>query len=183
MKLYVKSDTSYDVWTLVIDFKYLGIDTNSVPKQDTIAASKDLYREINIEYRSNVKQEQQLTTKELDEYESIINEVYNILTYEYGFVIFNNYQSTTYSYYIDFMPTDLNGNRLPERFEIQFRISNHVGSGNFGQINEHYGRKQFILNTHKYSQYDVFVAKIREICGQLCIGDKSSIRDTTLDNF
>lgn len=182
MKWYIKSNTTSAIFTIYVNIVYIGEDVKS-DVNTTIVASEDIDTHVNLEPRPNVSPEQQMNELEFQEYENVINQVLDILVDSFGFHVIEQYQSSTYSYYITFKPVLADGVSGSKNYQIQFRISNHVGSGDFGQVNNILIRKQYVLDTHKYERYDIFIAKIYETCGQLMIADYSSVRDTELDEF
>lgn len=92
------------------------------------------------------------------------------------FDIIRQYQSSkSYSYYVDFYPVTLDGQKLDE-VELIFRFSDHRHKNAVGEFQtEDFMFRSFEVNGQRYkSTYDVMMA-VRHICEDLQKGDYSTV--------
>lgn len=96
---------------------------------DNVAASK-------VVHPKSVKKKYLITEEELVAFNDLVESVCSVI-YAHNFDVIGEGQSgKSYSYYIDFFPTDENGDRWDESIRIKFRLSNHGNKGvNNRQIN------------------------------------------------
>lgn len=171
MKRYIRSNQSTEL-QISLQFRLVSrAQSNLQDVDDQIAASE----QIHIEPRPNIDPNVQIPEELLAVYQKIVNEVNTILFYEYEFYKLDRYQSSTYSYYFNFYPVDLDNKVIRNEIEVQLKISNHRGQGDEGTVNPSLYRIVYIVDDEIFKDSEDFLWKIRATCANLSQGDYTQI--------
>lgn len=135
-------------------------------------------RRIALKSRSNLKDEWQLTSQQINDLNSFLTTVVGIIESR-GFDVIDDYQSPmSYSYYIQFRPRNQYTDET-FRLDVKFRLSDHKLSDAI-QVsrNSEADTKQVIFRSYvvegvKQKSITDVIHTINDICNHLAVGDYS----------
>ena len=140
-----------------------------------------------ISHPKNVKKKLLLDSQQFAEYSDLVESVVSIIAH-FNFDIVDEKQSKkSYSYYVDFFPTDENGDRWDESVRIRFRISNHANEGVDNQdipfmLAHRFEKGESMIYTKSFSVGSVdyptrwsVMQAVKHICTELKMGNYSSV--------
>lgn len=147
-----------------------------------------------VRHPQSVKKRYLYSDQQLADFNDLVDSVYSVIDH-FDFDIVDEGQSKkSYSYYIDFFPTDQNSDRWDDSIQIKFRLSNHSNRGadnkssNTSNRGQNKGRdesdkpmiyvKSFMLGSKQYPGQFAIMQAVKKICISLKAGDY-----TVLDNY
>lgn len=144
------------------------------PEFSNVAASR-------VTHPKSIKRKFKYSEQQLADFNDLVESVISVINY-YQFEIINEIQShKSYAYYIEFIPTDDNGDKWDESICIKFRLADHSNLGaESSQLKQRVPNannhkitfvKSFCIGSRQYPGPMSVVVAVRNICKHLKNGD------------
>ena len=158
---------------ITIDAKYSLVIEVAFNDVSVVADRNNRKWEADIEYRTPKGDVIELSLEQVAAYRDWVTNVLSVIN-SYQFNIVQHYQGNeTYSYYIYTEPELYEGFE-PEWVEVVFRIADHVNPPSMTPGKDKIIRT-ILINDTEYTNGSRVIAKIRELCKQIKVGDYSGL--------